>query len=71
MLGLPDFDSYCKHCIVEIWFGIANQWIFMELDMCINIIRIWFGIAYLQISSISDRVISPCSSIFSFPDDDQ
>ena len=36
-----------------------SQWIFTQLDMCIDIVEIWFGIAIGYISSVFDRVISP------------
>ena len=36
-----------------------HQWIFIELGMCIDIVKIWFGIVNGQISSNSYGVICP------------
>ena len=58
-IGLPCVSLFIRPFVVHPVVGISfpddnlskQQWIFIKLGMCIDIVEIWFGIANEQISS--------------------
>ena len=45
-----------------------HQWIFTNLDMCIDIVEIWFGIANGKFRQFLTELSARDTPIFSFPD---